>query len=293
MLPLSSVGNKDKKNICESKSLWNYALSPGWTQQEVEVLKIGLMKFGIGKWTAMEKSGILPTKSIQQCYLQTQRIIGQQSLAEFMNLHVDIDRIAIDNRRKQGIRKMGFLVNQGGKLTPEEKAQLQAMNHGKYGLTPEQVEQIKLPPPCSVEIYDIDKIVHPKSKLSTIEKINHFMKLEDALLAKLDMIKSKRTMKQGLVAGANAQQQMQIDNAHHNMQAMIKQQLESTLMTKEEDLKEDTLTENTQMDVKQENIKDIRSNAELSDNTESEKEKMPQKPKRMAKTKRIQKSKQD
>ena len=49
-----------------------------------------------------------------------------------------------------------------------------------------------MPAPCSVEIYNIDKIVHPKSKLSTIEKINHFMKLEAALLEKLDMIKNKR-----------------------------------------------------------------------------------------------------
>ena len=59
-------------------------------------------------------------------------------------------------------------------------------------MTPEEVDAIKLPAPCSVEIYDIDKIVHPKSKLSTIEKINHFIKLEQALLDKLDMIKNKK-----------------------------------------------------------------------------------------------------
>ncbi len=67
----------------------------------MEVLKNALMKFGIGKWTAMMKSRVLPTKSIQQCYLQTQRLLGQQSLAGFMGLHVNIDQIRIDNIKKQ------------------------------------------------------------------------------------------------------------------------------------------------------------------------------------------------
>ena len=40
----------------ESRSLWNYTLSrgfqnkSGWTADEVEILKLALMKFGIGKW---------------------------------------------------------------------------------------------------------------------------------------------------------------------------------------------------------------------------------------------------
>ena len=45
-------------------SLWNYALSPGWTRQEVEILKIALMKFGVGRWKAIENSECLPTKTI-------------------------------------------------------------------------------------------------------------------------------------------------------------------------------------------------------------------------------------
>ena len=36
--------------IADSKSLHNYTLSPGWSREEVEVLKIALMKYGIGKW---------------------------------------------------------------------------------------------------------------------------------------------------------------------------------------------------------------------------------------------------
>jgi hypothetical protein len=42
-----------------------------------------------------------------------------------MGLHVDIDRIAEENRKMQGIRKFGFLVNQQGKLSPQEKKALQ------------------------------------------------------------------------------------------------------------------------------------------------------------------------
>ena len=36
--------------IADSKSLHNYTLSPGWTRDEVDILKAALMKFGIGKW---------------------------------------------------------------------------------------------------------------------------------------------------------------------------------------------------------------------------------------------------
>jgi hypothetical protein len=55
-------------------------------------------------------------------YLQTQRVIGQQSLAEFMSLHLDIDEIAKKNAaNKTGKRKMGFLINENDKLTKEEK----------------------------------------------------------------------------------------------------------------------------------------------------------------------------
>ena len=44
---------KKTEAVYESKSLWNYSLSPGWTLEEVKVLKLALMKFGIGKWTKL------------------------------------------------------------------------------------------------------------------------------------------------------------------------------------------------------------------------------------------------
>jgi hypothetical protein len=63
-------------------------------------------------------------------------------------------------------------------LTPEEKKTLIALNRGKYGLTEEQLEEIKLPAPCHlVQVYDIQKIMNPRLKLTTIEKINYCIKL--------------------------------------------------------------------------------------------------------------------
>ena len=49
MIQTTSVSATIPK-IADSKSLHNYTLSPGWTRQEVDILKIALMKFGIGKW---------------------------------------------------------------------------------------------------------------------------------------------------------------------------------------------------------------------------------------------------
>ena len=56
-------------NVADSKSLHNYTLSPGWTQEEVDILKIALMKFGIGKWKIIMKQGCLPSKTISQMNL--------------------------------------------------------------------------------------------------------------------------------------------------------------------------------------------------------------------------------
>jgi len=56
-----------------------------------------------------------------------------------------------------------------------------------YGLTPEEIEAIGklLPPPSECAIFDLEKIINGKKKLSTIEKVAHLDKLEEALLAKI------------------------------------------------------------------------------------------------------------
>jgi hypothetical protein len=72
-------------------------------------------------------------------------------------------------------------------------------------LTPDQVAAIKLPAVAHlVEIYDISKIINPKSKLSVVEKINHMIKLQDALLNKLELLREKK------IAPGNNNNQMRL-----------------------------------------------------------------------------------
>ena len=45
------------------------------------MLKLLLMKIGVGRWVQILETGLLPGKMIQQLSMQTQRLLGQQSLA--------------------------------------------------------------------------------------------------------------------------------------------------------------------------------------------------------------------
>ena len=106
--------------IADSKSLHNYTLSPGWTKDEVEILKLALMKYGIGKWKDIQREGCLPSKTISQMNLQTQRLLGQQSLAEFMGLRIKLDLVFLENSKKNGPniqRKNNFIINTGNNMT--------------------------------------------------------------------------------------------------------------------------------------------------------------------------------
>ena len=136
--------------IGDARSLWNFTPSPGWTKEEVGVLRLCLMKFGVGMWVQIVDAGVLPGKQIQQLNGQTQRFLGKQSLAEYTRLKVDVDAIRADNLAKQGpeiYRKNGLITNQGGKLKPDALRALREANEAKYGLTDEQVEAIVLPDP--------------------------------------------------------------------------------------------------------------------------------------------------
>ncbi|KAJ1897301.1 hypothetical protein LPJ66_003453 [Kickxella alabastrina] len=117
------TGQRNVVRSNDSASLWNCTLSPGWSLDEVQVLRKALMKFGVGNWMKIIESECLPGKTIAQMNLQTQRMLGQQSTAEFNGLHIDAFEVGELNSKKQGAdikRKNNSIVNTGGKLTRDE-----------------------------------------------------------------------------------------------------------------------------------------------------------------------------
>jgi vacuolar-type H+-ATPase subunit B/Vma2 len=57
--------------------------------------------------------------------MQTQRLIGQQSLGEFMGLHVNLKRVFEDNMKKTGVlRKNNFIINSKDNPNKEERKKL-------------------------------------------------------------------------------------------------------------------------------------------------------------------------
>ncbi|KAL0480066.1 telomere repeat-binding factor [Acrasis kona] len=132
-----------------SKSLYNITQSPGWTEEENKVLRLAIMKFGVGAWTKMLSLGILPGKTNAQYNLQVQRMLGQQSLAGYAMLKVDASQVRRDNEAKikdlaknsddKVYIKSGLLINAGENPTKESKLKLLEENRKKYELSEEDI----------------------------------------------------------------------------------------------------------------------------------------------------------
>ncbi|KAG0367267.1 hypothetical protein BGX24_003307 [Mortierella sp. AD032] len=134
----------------DSASLWNYTVAPGWSLNEAEVLRKALMKFGVGNWSKIIESNCLVGKTNAQMNLQTQRMLGQQSTAEFAGLHIDPRVIGQKNSLVQGDhirRKNGCIVNTGAKLSRDEIRRRVTENRELYELTEEEWMAIELPLP--------------------------------------------------------------------------------------------------------------------------------------------------
>ncbi|OLY82912.1 hypothetical protein AYI68_g2961 [Smittium mucronatum] len=141
------TGARNVTRTNDSASLWNCTLSPGWTAEEVEVLRKALMKFGIGNWTKIIEAEVLVGKTIAQMNLQTQRMLGQQSTAEFSGLFMDPYVIGEINSKKVGDsikRKNGFIINTEGKISREEIRKRREENRLLYQISKKERDEIVL-----------------------------------------------------------------------------------------------------------------------------------------------------
>jgi len=157
----------------DSPSLWNCSLSPGWTRGDLEILRLAIMKFGIGAWSKIIKQSCLPGKTPSQLNLQTQRMMGQQSLAEFMGLRVDAQVVWAHNNLKQGSEykpKNGCLINTGNNPTKEETRRKLDENRKRFGIDPQKVESIVVPSRA------------PAKELTMQEKRNRLRRLKENLV---------------------------------------------------------------------------------------------------------------
>ncbi|KAI9345212.1 hypothetical protein BDR26DRAFT_1005577 [Obelidium mucronatum] len=135
----------------DSPSLWNTSINQGWSTAEEDVLCKALMKFGVGNWRAILDSGCLPGKNPAQMYLQTQRILGQQSISEFTGLHVDCKAIgALNKARKDVVRKNRLITNLGVKLDRQELTKKVKENKEKFEVPKKQWSSISLPQPDTI-----------------------------------------------------------------------------------------------------------------------------------------------
>lgn len=194
------IENKDYINNMyiksnDSNSLWNHAISPGWTSEEIEILKIALTKFGIGKWKLIKSSGCLPGKTISQMNIQTQKLLGQQSLAEFMGLKIDLEKVYYENKKQLMSNKLflkkGFIINTGNNLSNEEKNKKRIENKKKYYLSNRLLNKIKVPHLLNSVIgrhMSLKQILNPMNNLTHLEKINEIINLIDCLKRKINLI---------------------------------------------------------------------------------------------------------
>ncbi|CAM0136528.1 unnamed protein product [Umbelopsis sp. WA50703] len=184
-----TAGARNVLRSNDSASLWNCTLSPGWTEEESETLRKALMLFGIGNWAKIIESDCLPGKTNAQMNLQLQRLLGQQSTAEFASLHIDPKVIGERNSKIQGPdikRKNNCIVNTGGKLSREELKQRVLKNKEMYELPESEWKNIVLP-----------KVEDPAAVLEV--KKQELVKLQDKLAQVQEKIANARAARPGRV----------------------------------------------------------------------------------------------
>eukprot|EP01083_Nonionella_stella_P023303 64454_1 len=174
------------QNANDSKSLWNYTLSPGWSEFDAHILRLAIMRYGCGSWRSIGTH--FPLKNCNQLNLQTQRLFGQQALAEFNKVHIDPNHILEINDKIDGFRKNSCLINTGNNVSAQEKLRRRDAHIKTHGIPKELYEKIKVP-------VVLDPPVEGKTLIDHIEKLREMYRCVYDIDLRVQQLKNNPTKK--------------------------------------------------------------------------------------------------
>ena len=103
-----------------------------------------------------------------------------------MGLHLNVDLIRKDNAKKDGVRKyINVLINQGDKLTPDQKTELKKKNKAMYGLPRDFYQSVELPLAAELKVFKVDECLNHKKDISLVQRIRMLTDIEEHLVSKL------------------------------------------------------------------------------------------------------------
>ena len=115
----------------------------GWRTEEDEVLKACIAKYGIGRYAKILSQAHLPFRSRAQLANRTKTLIGMQSLATFVGIPCDTDKVKKYNRERFGA---DFVKNRTGiPQAEDEKTREWEINNHKFRLTKSEREKVIVP----------------------------------------------------------------------------------------------------------------------------------------------------
>ena len=83
-----------------------------------------------------------------------------------------------------------MIINEGDKIKKDVKVIMKAANHKEYGLSEAYLNYLQIPKACNVKVYELDKILNARKKLTTPEKIEHLLHVKVALDRRLKILKT-------------------------------------------------------------------------------------------------------
>ena len=112
-----------------------------------------------------------------------------------MGLHLNVDLIRKDNAKKEGVRKyINVLINQGDKLTSEEKKELKLKNKALYGLPRDFYQSVELPLAAELKVFRVDECLNHKKDISLVQRIRMLTDIEEHLVSKLTSDKQQQNI---------------------------------------------------------------------------------------------------